>query len=48
MNKKLFIETLGCSMNVRDTEHIVAELQKHQSYETTQILEDADLIVINT
>jgi len=35
-------------MNVRDTEHIIAELQKHQSYETTQTIEDADLIVINT
>ena len=48
MSKKLFIETLGCAMNVRDTEHIVAELQKHQSYETTDTLEEADLIVINT
>jgi len=46
--KKLFIETLGCAMNVRDTEHIIAELSKYQDYETTQILEDADLIIINT
>ena len=46
--KKLFIETLGCAMNVRDTEHMIAELQKHQSYETTESMEDADLIVINT
>lgn len=46
--KKLFIETLGCAMNVRDTEHMIAELQKHQSYETTDVMEDADLIVINT
>ncbi len=35
-------------MNVRDTEHIIAELNKHQSYETTSTLEDADLIIINT
>jgi len=35
-------------MNVRDTEHIIAELRKYQSYETTKILEDADLIIINT
>jgi tRNA-2-methylthio-N6-dimethylallyladenosine synthase len=48
VSKKLFIETLGCAMNVRDTEHMIAELQKHQSYETTECLEDADLIVINT
>ncbi|NCD12414.1 MAG: hypothetical protein EOL93_07655, partial [Epsilonproteobacteria bacterium] len=24
--KKLYIETLGCAMNVRDSEHIIAEL----------------------
>ncbi|EAK4314585.1 hypothetical protein CRW48_09425, partial [Campylobacter upsaliensis] len=24
--KKLFIQTLGCAMNVRDSEHIIAEL----------------------
>jgi tRNA-2-methylthio-N6-dimethylallyladenosine synthase len=48
MSKKLFIETLGCSMNVRDTEHIIAELRSHDDYETTQNLEDADLIIINT
>jgi len=27
---------------------MIAELQKHQDYETTQTMEDADLIVINT
>ena len=46
--KKLFIETLGCAMNVRDTEHMIAELSKHQDYDTTENMEDADLIVINT
>lgn len=46
--KKLFIETLGCQMNSRDTEHIIAELKAHKDYETTQNLEDADLIIINT
>lgn len=46
--KKLFIETLGCAMNVRDTEHIIAELNKHHSFETTDTLEEADLIIINT
>jgi len=35
-------------MNVRDTEHIIAELKKYQSYSQTQTLEDADLIIINT
>jgi len=48
MQKKLFIETLGCAMNVRDTEHIIAELNKYQNYKTTNKLEEADLIIINT
>jgi len=48
LSKKLFIETLGCAMNTRDTEHIIAELHKHHKYETTDTLEDADLIIINT
>ncbi|MCK5110858.1 MAG: tRNA (N6-isopentenyl adenosine(37)-C2)-methylthiotransferase MiaB [Arcobacteraceae bacterium] len=48
MGKKLFIETLGCQMNSRDTEHIIAELNTHNNYTTTDILEEADLIIINT
>jgi tRNA-2-methylthio-N6-dimethylallyladenosine synthase len=48
MGKKLFIETLGCQMNSRDTEHIIAELSKYNQYTTTPTLEDADLIIINT
>ena len=35
-------------MNVRDTEHIIAELRSHENYETTEDIEDADLIIINT
>ena len=46
--KKLYIETLGCAMNVRDSEHIIAELNKKEPYELTQKIEDADLIIINT
>ncbi len=48
MSKKLFIETLGCAMNSRDTEHMIAQLREKEGYETTQNLEDADLILINT
>jgi tRNA-2-methylthio-N6-dimethylallyladenosine synthase len=48
MKQKLFIQTLGCQMNARDTEHIIAELNKHKNYITTDVLEDADLIIINT
>lgn len=48
MSKKLFIETLGCQMNSRDSEHIIAELKTHHEYETTQNISEADLIIINT
>ena len=46
--KKLYIETLGCAMNVRDSEHMIAELNTKEPYELTESLEDADLIIINT
>jgi tRNA-2-methylthio-N6-dimethylallyladenosine synthase len=48
MRKKLFIETLGCQMNVRDSEHIIAELSSKKDYTTTDDPKDADLIIINT
>jgi len=46
--KKLFIETLGCAMNSRDSEHMIAELKEKEGYTTTLTLEEADLILINT
>ncbi len=46
--KKLYIQTLGCAMNVRDSEHMIAELNAKEPYELTQKLDDADLIIINT
>ncbi|MGZ5209042.1 MAG: tRNA (N6-isopentenyl adenosine(37)-C2)-methylthiotransferase MiaB, partial [Sulfuricurvum sp.] len=48
MSKKLFIETLGCAMNVRDSEHMVAELNALEGYELTDEASEADLILINT
>jgi len=48
MSKKLFIETLGCAMNVRDSEHMIAELNRKERYELTTELSQADLIIINT
>ncbi|RUM62161.1 MAG: tRNA (N6-isopentenyl adenosine(37)-C2)-methylthiotransferase MiaB [Sulfurimonas sp.] len=48
MAKKLFIETLGCAMNVRDSEHMIAELNQKEHYELTTEASEADLIVINT
>jgi len=46
MKKKLFIETFGCQMNVKDSEHIIAELG--DLYETTENPKEADLIILNT
>jgi tRNA-2-methylthio-N6-dimethylallyladenosine synthase len=46
--KKLYIETLGCAMNVRDSEHMIAELNREEPYELTEELKEADLIIINT
>jgi len=48
MSKKLFIETLGCAMNVRDSEHMIAELNAHEGYELTDKADEADLILVNT
>ena len=47
-NKKLYIETLGCAMNVRDSEHIIAELTQKENFEITDEADKADLILINT
>ncbi|ACZ11466.1 tRNA (N6-isopentenyl adenosine(37)-C2)-methylthiotransferase MiaB [Sulfurospirillum deleyianum] len=46
--KKLYIETLGCAMNVRDSEHIIAELGDKENYVLTDNLQEADLILVNT
>ncbi len=48
MSKKLFVETLGCAMNSRDSEHMIAELREKEGYEIIDNFEDADLILINT
>lgn len=48
MAKKLFIETLGCAMNVRDSEHMIAELNASEGYELTDDAASADLILVNT
>ena len=45
--KKLFIESYGCQMNFSDSE-IVASILSDQGYNTTQNLEDADLVLVNT
>ena len=44
--KKLYIETFGCQMNVKDTEHLIAELA--DEYELTYDKKEADLLILNT
>jgi len=48
MSKLLFIETLGCAMNSRDSEHMIAQLREKEGYTTTEEFREADLILINT
>ena len=45
--KKLYIETYGCQMNVADSE-VVASVMQMAGYETTEQLEDADAVFLNT
>lgn len=45
--KKLFIESYGCQMNMNDSEIVAAILVK-EGFNTTQNLEDADLVLVNT
>lgn len=47
MTKKLFIETVGCQMNVLDSELVVGSLRR-QGYSLTDDPRDADLILFNT
>lgn len=47
MNKKLYIETVGCQMNVLDSELVVGSLRK-QGYELTYDPTAADVILFNT
>lgn len=48
MSKKLFIETLGCAMNSRDSEHMIAQLTEKEGFEAIDDFREADLILINT
>jgi tRNA-2-methylthio-N6-dimethylallyladenosine synthase len=45
--KKLYIESYGCAMNFSDSE-IVASILSNNGYNTTNILEEADLVLVNT
>jgi tRNA-2-methylthio-N6-dimethylallyladenosine synthase len=45
--KKLFIKTYGCQMNVYDSDRMADALAPH-GYVPVQVMEDADLVVLNT
>ena len=45
--KKLFIETYGCQMNVADSE-VVASIMQMDGYALTEQIEEADAIFVNT
>lgn len=47
VNKKLFIETYGCQMNVADSE-VVAAVMETIGYTMTENEDDADAILVNT
>jgi len=45
--KKLHIKTFGCQMNAYDSERM-AEALAPAGYETTEAIDDADLVILNT
>lgn len=48
MNNKLFIKTMGCQMNVYDSEKMADVLKESHGYELTETAEEADLLLVNT
>jgi len=47
MTKRLYIETVGCQMNMLDSEMVVASLRR-QGYELTTDIDAADTVLYNT
>ncbi|WP_300693615.1 tRNA (N6-isopentenyl adenosine(37)-C2)-methylthiotransferase MiaB [uncultured Bacteroides sp.] len=47
VNKKLFIETYGCQMNVADSE-VIASVMQMAGYTVADTLEEADAVFMNT
>jgi tRNA-2-methylthio-N6-dimethylallyladenosine synthase len=45
--RKVYIESYGCQMNFSDSE-IVASILTEKGYQTTQNLEEADVVLVNT
>lgn len=47
LGRKLYLETYGCQMNFADSE-IVASVLKEHGFGTTPIMEEADVVMVNT
>jgi tRNA-2-methylthio-N6-dimethylallyladenosine synthase len=47
MSKKIYLETVGCQMNVLDSELVVGSLRR-QGYELIHEIDQADVILFNT
>ena len=47
MQKKFYIETYGCQMNVADSE-VVAAIMATTGAELTENWENADVVILNT
>jgi tRNA-2-methylthio-N6-dimethylallyladenosine synthase len=45
--RKLYVKTYGCQMNVHDSERM-AEILAAEGYATTDVAEEADMILLNT
>lgn len=46
-SRKLYLESYGCQMNFSDSE-IVASILAKEGYNTTSLMEEADLVLVNT
>ncbi|MDL2213769.1 tRNA (N6-isopentenyl adenosine(37)-C2)-methylthiotransferase MiaB [Bacteroides sp. OttesenSCG-928-D19] len=46
-NKRLFIETYGCQMNVADSE-VIASVMQMAGYQAVETLDEADAVFLNT
>lgn len=47
LNRKIYVETYGCQMNVNDSEIVQGVMTKH-GYSTTDTPDNADVILLNT
>ena len=46
-NQRLYINTIGCQMNVYDSDRIARALEPG-GYQQTHVLDEADLVIVNT